>query len=161
ISVDWLEPRLRSEYNILDELVSIAGSRSITVHEPFAGDQIGPFVVLSPIRELYPALLAQFDRIPCSPNEERIRELGCWIGKRPMTLLEALTKAARAAVSWIFEDWDSELLREGGVTSATNESSVVLFAQFDVRERVLLTGDAGQWALLTAAAIAERLGKPL
>ena len=44
------------------------------------------------------------------------------------------------------EDLFTETLREGGITAAENESSVVLYGQIDGRN-ILLTADAGLRAL--------------
>jgi beta-lactamase superfamily II metal-dependent hydrolase len=52
-------------------------------------------------------------------------------------------------------------LRDGGITSASNESSVVLYGDFGTGQRVLLTGDAGLRALNCAAYCASYLGLPL
>ena len=49
-------------------------------------------------------------------------------------------------------------LRSGGVTSASNESSVVLYADCEGSGRVLLTGNAGVWGLNMAASCAEQSG---
>jgi beta-lactamase superfamily II metal-dependent hydrolase len=59
------------------------------------------------------------------------------------------------------ESWDNECLKDGGVTSASNESSVVLYGAFPNGERILLTGDAGVRALTHAAWEAEQKGLPL
>jgi beta-lactamase superfamily II metal-dependent hydrolase len=78
-----------------------------------------------------------------------------WLGKQPNALAKlwefALAKGAAMAPKWIQETWANERLKDGGVTSATNESSVVLYADCEGSGRVLLTGDAGPWALNKAA----------
>jgi len=65
------------------------------------------------------------------------------------------------AQKWIEEKWEYERLKDGGVTSASNETSVVLYGYFDNNHRVLLTGDAGVNALWWAADYAEACGLPL
>lgn len=42
------------------------------------------------------------------------------------------------------ESWTGERLRDGGVTSASNESSVILYANLEEGRRILLTGDAAR-----------------
>ena len=59
------------------------------------------------------------------------------------------------------ESWTGERLRDGGVTSASNESSVILYANLAEERRILLTGDAGPQALSWAAAYARANGYPL
>jgi len=51
---------------------------------------------------------------------------------------------------WITETWDNERLKDGGVTSASNETSVILYGDFGPGHRVFLTGDAGIWGLTMA-----------
>ena len=58
------------------------------------------------------------------------------------------------------ESWDKERLKDGGITSASNESSVVLYGSFE-KGNVLLTGDAGINGLTWAANMADSLGLPL
>ena len=54
----------KREYDLIWELVRIAEERDIPVKEPFAGQQIGPFTVLSSTREAYMLLMPQFDKTP-------------------------------------------------------------------------------------------------
>jgi beta-lactamase superfamily II metal-dependent hydrolase len=69
-------------------------------------------------------------------------------------------EVAKKAMNWVAETWDVELLRDGGVSSASNESSLVLYGTFEERQ-VLLTGDAGNNALRWAADYADANGLPL
>jgi beta-lactamase superfamily II metal-dependent hydrolase len=62
--------------------------------------------------------------------------------------------------SWTTETWDRERLKDGGITSPSNESSVVLYGHFE-NGPVLLTGDAGNRGLNWAADAADRMGLPL
>ncbi|TPI26815.1 hypothetical protein FJW08_26670 [Mesorhizobium sp. B3-2-1] len=83
-----------------------------------------------------------------------------WLGKE--SLARKLLEAAKAAMqSWTTETWEDERLRDGGITSASNESSVVLYGSFDDDARVLLTADTGTNGLRWAANYAESLGLPL
>jgi len=62
---------------------------------------------------------------------------------------------------WTDETWAKERLKDGGQTSASNESSTVLYGSFDGQKPALLTGDAGIWALTWAANYAEQNQLPL
>jgi hypothetical protein len=160
-TADGLQEAIRKEYDVLTELVQLtAGARQITLRPPFAGDRIGPFRVLSPHRDVYPFLLPQFDRTP-DADQKAIEATGWWIGKQPGVIARILERAKAKAQTWVTESWDKELLRDGGITSASNESSVVLYGDFGVGRRVLLTGDAGIQGLSYAAYAAEHLGLPL
>jgi len=108
--------------------------RGIPIHEPFQGAQIGGFRVLSPARDWYLGqLLPTFGR--------------------PFIPMPAPASAGFADR----ESWGVELLRESVTTSADNESSVILWGEFD-GQGVLLTGDAGIRALNHAADRAEAEG---
>jgi beta-lactamase superfamily II metal-dependent hydrolase len=129
-------------------LEKLAIENGIPIYEPFQGLAIGPFSVLSPeinwyVHELIPA----FEK---TPKQKAARSMAT-------DAIGILTEAMRKAGAWIAENWNIELLREHVETSAENESSVVLFADFDGRG-VLLTGDAGIQALNRAADYAELYG---
>ncbi len=159
-TVAGLQQKLVKEYDLLAELVKIAVERDINVHYPFAGTAIGPFWVLSPSKAVYDILLPQFDRTP-DPDKEAIETKGFWIGKAPSTLARIFDQAIARVQNWTEEKWDRERLRDGGITSASNESSVILYGDFGTGRRVLLTGDAGNWGLTMAAYYAETNGLPL
>lgn len=72
-----------------------------------------------------------------------------------------LEKVAAKVQKWVGESWAAERLKDGGVTSATNESSVVLYGDFGTNRKVLLTGDAGVFALTFSADFADATGLPL
>jgi beta-lactamase superfamily II metal-dependent hydrolase len=160
----WTEEGLRDaikrEYPVIDDLLTIAGKRNIPVHEPFAGQKIGPLTVLSPAQLIYEHLVPQFRKTP-TPDQAELERRGIWIGEAPRTTVsQFIQEAATRLVSWLPETWETERLREDGVTAAENESSVVLFGQFGPRS-VLLTGDAGNNALRWAADNAVKLGLDL
>lgn len=159
-TADGLTQAIRKQYGIIDEIVGMASAQSTSVYEPFAGAAIGPLMVLSPTQRIYELLLPQFDGTP-DADRTAIEATGCWIGKEPGTVAQLFEKlAAKVQKKWIHETWEKELLREGGVTSATNESSVILYGQFN-EGPVLLTGDAGLFALTRAAESAETANLPL
>lgn len=149
-TVDGLTTRLKAEYDVINEIVAMAGRKGIPVMEPFAGAVIGPFTVLSPPRHIYPQLVSHFPDTPrASGNMSDFADQGILKG-----LLDALAKAATN----IWEAWGFERLRDGGETGARNESSVVLYGQFDGWKPILLTGDAGNLGLDWAASFAEARG---
>jgi beta-lactamase superfamily II metal-dependent hydrolase len=156
-TVAGLVAELRSQYNILVELVDIAVANGTIVHEPFAGETIGPFQVLSPHQFVYDLFLPQFPRTP-APDQTAIEAQGAWIGKPPSNFLAQLfEKATEKLQKWVSETWETERLKDGGTTSASNESSVILHGAFN-NGPVLLTGDAGVWALTLAANRADKAG---
>lgn len=158
-TLDGLKKKLAEEYDLLGRIVDLAVNAGCSVYYPFAGSMIGPFEVCSPTRYAYQYLLPQFDRTP-DPNQDAIKAAGMWIGKASLT--SQLIEAAKAQVqNWVKETWHGERLQDGGITSASNESSVVLYGDFGNERRVLLTGDAGVNALWWAADYAEARNLPL
>jgi hypothetical protein len=118
-------------------------------------------VVLSPSSTQYLYLLPQFDKTP-EPDQPLLEGAGVWIGKPSNNpLLALLEKTAAKVQNWVTESWTGERLRDGGINSASNESSVILYANLAPDRRILLTGDAGRQALSSAAAYARANGYPL
>lgn len=159
----WTEDRLKAaikaEYDIVSEVVDLAVAQGTTLYYPFQGANIGPFRVCSPTQYVYKYLLPQFEKTP-DPDQAAIEVAGMWIRKE--SAVTKIVEAARAAIqSWTTESWDNERLRDGGVTSASNESSVVLYGAFDNANTVLLTGDAGLNGLRWSADYADKAGLPL
>ncbi len=155
-----LATEIRKEYDIVAELVDTAIKKNITIQQPFAGMSIGPFRVVSPFQNVYPYFIPQFDRTP-DPDQAAIEAAGFWIGKAPGLLAQQFEKAAAKVQKWIDESWENERLKDGGCTSASNESSVVLYGDFGQSRRVLLTGDAGIWGLTMAKCFADQNGLAL
>lgn len=147
-----LAQAIRDEYPIIAELLDIAQERGIAVQEPFAGQRIGAFTVLSPSRPRYLHLVPQFRKTP-DPRKEVLEDRGIWV--QPRRFFSGLLEAALAKM--IAEGWFNETLREGGKTSSENESSAVLLGHFG-QEKVLLTGDAGCLALGWAMDYADASG---
>jgi len=156
---DGLRAAVRKEYDLISELVDIAVDANCNIYYPFEGENIGPFRVLSPTRYAYVHLLPQFDRTP-DPDQAALENLNMWLGKSSI-LAKLLEKATAKAQKWIEEKWENERLKDGGITSASNETSVVLYGDFGGGRRVLLTGDAGVNALRWAATYAEASDLPL
>jgi beta-lactamase superfamily II metal-dependent hydrolase len=149
-----LTQELRNEYDIVGDLVALALEKKIAIQQPFAGTSIGPLRVVSPFLEVYPYFVPQFDRTP-DADQAALEQAGFWIGKPPGLLAGLFEKAAAKVQKWITESWDNERLKDGGCTSASNETSVVLYGDFGPGRRVLLTGDAGIWGLTMATCFAS------
>jgi beta-lactamase superfamily II metal-dependent hydrolase len=153
---EGLQSAIKKEYDIISEIYDTARSRGCKVYYPlFQGYNIGPFTILSPSRNTYLYLLPQFEKTP-DPDQTLIEAASMWIGKA--STFQKLFELAKAKVEkWTTETWNQERLKDGGATSANNESSVVLYETFD-SGHVLLTGDAGVRALTWAADHADSVG---
>ena len=161
LSAEQLAVKIYDQYDIIAEIVKIAQGKKIPIEQPFAGMNIGPFRVLSPYQSVYEYLLPQFDLTP-DPDESLIKAAGFWIGKQPSALARAVDRAMAKVQKFAKENWNNERLKDGGVTGASNESSVVLYGDFTPGPgRILLTGDAGVWALNHAAYSIEQNGLAL
>ncbi len=77
-----------------------------------------------------------------------------WLEQSQSSGLGLIKKAVQKVIEWIPEQWGFELLKEGGVTAAENETSTVLYGDFD-SSKVLLTADAGINALHWACNYAD------
>lgn len=148
---------IRREYPIVDELINLAIERGVQIFEPFAGQSIGPFTVLSPSKINYQHLVPQFRKTPAS-DVNLLKARNIWIGEGYKGGLNGLLRGlADIAVNWIPETWSGERLMEGAITAAENESSTVLLGDFE-GSRILLTADAGVNALSWACDNASVLG---
>lgn len=156
VTTETLARRIRDEYDILSELVTLAQTYGTAIHQPFEGAKIGPFVVLNPSAYVYTHLLPQFERTP-EPDQAALEAAGMWLGKARR---KSFLRRAIENVTWTFETYQFETLRDRQYTSASNESSVVLYADCG-EARILLTGDAGIEALTWAADAADRYGLEL
>ncbi len=151
---------IRRNYDIISEIVDLAVQQKCNLSYPFTGSDIGPFHVLSPTRYVYTCLLPQFDRTP-DPDQTAIEALSMWIGKQPSTAARLFERMLAKAQTRVRESWGNERLRDGGVTSASNETSVVLYADVGDNRRILLAGDAGVNALSWAVEYAQQSGRVL
>lgn len=140
-----LAERLKSKMRAAFDLELLALKKGIPIYEPFQGEAIGPFWVLSPPKDWYlHNLIPAFAK---SPAQKATKSAA-------IDIATLLAESFQKAKDWTSEYWNIELLREDVETSAENESSVILFADFD-GNGVLLTGDAGIQALNQAANCAE------
>lgn len=147
ITSDSLKERLQKKMRAAYDLELLAQSKGIPIKEPFQGQAIGLFHVLSPSADWYVHdLIPAFEKSP----EQKLQEAAA---RGAFGLLKsAVFDAAKKAATWIAEQWNVELLREDVETSAENESSVILYGYMEEeQEAVLLTGDAGVRALTAAA----------
>jgi len=156
---DGLERVIKAEYPVIEELLSLAQAQGTEVKEPFVGDAIGPFTVLSPTRGTYQHLLPQFRKTPAA-NVELLKDRGIWLDAPKGLFASLFEKAASTAARFVPEGWFGERLREGGITAAENESSTVLLGIFG-QQRVLLTADAGCNALTWACDNAQAMCLPM
>ncbi|MGS6472824.1 ComEC/Rec2 family competence protein [Pseudomonas aeruginosa] len=152
ITDESLSVRLQTKMAAAYKLETLAVAKGIPVSEPFQGSRVGPFTVLSPAQDWYVHdLVADFAKSP----EKKVA-----LEAFTEDALTGLAKAVREAIQLIAEDWDVELLREQVTTSAENESSVILLAQFG-NKGVMLTGDGGVQALDQAERYAASQGLAL
>lgn len=159
-TVAGLQGAIRDRYPVISELVELAEAQGTTIREPFAGEYIGPFLVLAPQRATYQHLIPQFRKTP-DADVEYLKELNIWLDRRKSGFLSGLLEKAEEFVeNWVTESWYGERLKDGGVTAAENESSTVLLGDLG-SVRILLTADAGINALNWACDNADSLGVPL
>lgn len=130
-----LAKRLQDKMSAAYKLEQIANEKGIPIYEPFQGNMIGPFIILSPDSNWYiHDLIAEFNK---SPEQ---KQAGAF---------DSMIKITTEAMEWISEHWNYESLRKDVTTSAENESSVILFGHL-YGKGILLTGDAGVRALTHA-----------
>jgi beta-lactamase superfamily II metal-dependent hydrolase len=155
-TADGLASKIRSEYSVIGELIDLAVAQKTTVYEPFEGQKIGPLTVLSPDRYAYLRLVPQFRKTP-APDADALKAQNMWIESKAGLVRTILGSLLEKAIEWIPESWDLELLKDGPITAAENETSTVLLGQFGTYS-VLLTADAGVNALSWAMDYAQLNG---
>lgn len=132
VTIKSFEERLSGEYyKYAKQLECLAIEKGILIKEPYEGASIGEFKVLSPNKDWH-----LYDLIVKSNKTKEIKQSDM------KSYLESITESIYA----IFENFLIETLKDNGVTSSENESSVILYANFD-NNGILLTGDAGNQAL--------------
>lgn len=149
-TVQGLAQELRKSFPIVVELEEIAIKKNVPIYDPFAGAQIGIFTVLSPTKEFYLDLLPNMSRTPEPADHAKMAGLR-------IQSFAGMLAGVKNAVLGVFESWGIETLDDGGETSASNESSVVLYGALD-HKKVLLASDAGQKALSNAADLCNVIG---
>lgn len=137
-TIESIRRRFEEEYyRYAKELEEIAKRKSIMIREPYEGAPIGEFCVLSPNKEWY-----LYDLIP---NSDKTQEIATEDSK-------SVWDSMKEILFNIKEELGTETLRDNRVTSRENESSVILYANFERYGygRILLTADAGNEALQNA-----------
>jgi hypothetical protein len=145
-TVDGLVRRMRELHPYLVELEAIATRRKIPVRAAFQGTQIGSFTVLAPSRERYISLIPDLDKTPTAYAQDAAKSLG-----------GILTDALKAAAKWVKETWQGETLADDLETSASNETSLIQWANIEGKA-ILLTADVGPKGLAEAADYAAAAG---
>ena len=126
-----LRERLKEKFSASYALEEIANEKDIPIYEPYQGETIGEFAVMSPDKNWYlHTLIPDFNKTP--DKEESIAQ--------------SLLKKIYSPLLNITESLELETLREGGKTSAENESSAILYTEFN-NKGIMFTGDAGINAL--------------
>ncbi|MBU0466104.1 MAG: MBL fold metallo-hydrolase [Nanoarchaeota archaeon] len=143
-----LKTNLKKALEDAYELESLAKQKNIRIYEPFADDFTdtnAEIVVLSPTKDFYSIMLANFRETP-QPKES-------------LSLPEKIITAVKEAIKWVVENWGVETLTDpqGNGTSAENNSSVIMLLQIEGK-KFLFTGDAGVEALNEAIKKAVSLG---
>lgn len=133
-----IKRRLKEKLSMAHDLEKLAVKKGVQIKEPFQGEKVGFFTVLSPRADWYKTLIADFRDMPALKEDTSF-----------------LSKAAEI-VKGLFEDFDVETLKDAVSTSSENESSVVLYGEIFGR-KVLLTGDVGVLGLNEACTYAERV----
>jgi len=143
-TVDGLSKRLKEIYPNLAELEDIANERNIEIYEPFRGNNIGPFKVLSPSKSRYLDLIVESEKTPEASASERV------------TVGSVFAEAFRGLAALIRSAWGEEVFPETD-TSSENNMSIVQYGAL-CNQTILLTGDAGRLALTDAANYAQGVG---
>lgn len=126
-----LAERLKEKFSASYALEKIALEKNIPIKEPYQGTWIGDFHIMSPNKDWYlHELIPDFNKTPTKK------------GLAESSFKDFLMEGLKA----VFESISIETLKEGGETSADNESSVILYAPFN-EKGYMLTGDAGIRAL--------------
>ncbi len=130
--------RLKSNFKTLAEFEKTISN--LNVLPAIQGTEVGLFTIMT-------------------PSEDRYRELAPVMDEKPSVIGTAISRAAEAVVDLVPDRWDTESLEDAitNPTSNSNESSVVMFAEFG-EFRVLLTGDTGIQGLSETADYFEASG---
>jgi hypothetical protein len=145
-TLQGLIDRMRKLHPYLVELEDEAKKQGTQIHDVFQGTQIGKWTVLAPSRDRYIRLIPDLDK---TPDRKEAAD----------TLSGFLAEALRKARDKLYESWDIETLSNNpDPTSASNETSVVQFAELDGK-RLLLTADVGPEGLQEAANYAASIGR--
>jgi Metallo-beta-lactamase superfamily len=84
-TLEGLSKKIRTQYDVIDDIVSVAEKNGCSIQAPLQGDEIGPFRVLSPSWGNYCHLLPQFDKTP-EADQDALEAIGMWLGTKPSGL---------------------------------------------------------------------------
>lgn len=116
VTKESLKKRFENEYyKYAKELEIIANERGVAINEPYQRRQIGSFCVLSPNKEWHLSDLI--------PNSDKTQEIMIESYKA-----ESFGNKIKQNIFSVVEQLGVETLKDGGVTSRENESSVILYA---------------------------------
>ncbi|MCB2203473.1 MBL fold metallo-hydrolase [bacterium] len=146
-SVENLTTRLKELYPNITELESLAIEYGVPIREPFQGESIGQFLVMSPTVPYYLDLIVQSDKTPDATSEQKV------------ALAETIVRLVGKAVQYVRAVWGAESFPADD-TSAENNMSVIQYTRL-CGDRILLTADAGRASLTVAGDYAEHLGLPI
>lgn len=118
--------RFNASLSIQIKLYNASVDRKIIPVEPFAGSQIGPFIVLSPTPDFYKNCLNRLS------DTERIKQWDQYLQ----------SQAEMSEFDRIIDEVMSDCNSLGEDTSPENESSVIMLAQHG-DQKLLFCGDAG------------------
>jgi beta-lactamase superfamily II metal-dependent hydrolase len=146
-----MSEKLRKAITSAHELEILAKKLNKPVVEPFTGasTQDGCVTVLGPSQAYYQSLLPEFRETP-APKVPTIPF-------RATQVVAAAGATVAEKIAMVAEALHIETLRDDGVTSAENNSSVILLLNFG-GTKILLGGDAGIPALSEAATYAAGRG---
>ncbi len=149
-----MSAKLRAAISSAHDLEALALKKRKGIVEPFAGirNPNGNVLVLGPSKGYYQSLLPEFRNTPVAKSPTIIT--------RVAQSAVAVAMSVAEKISLIAEEFHIETLRDDGVTSAENNSSVILLLQFP-NHKILLTADAGIPALTEALNYAKTLSIPL
>lgn len=150
-SAEGLRRHLREDcFPIVASLCDLAEEYGIPLRQPLQGVAIGPLRVLAPSIDRFLELVPQMGQTPAARS---LAEDG---------MFASMIKSVKEAVLNTVEGWGFETLSTPApnATSVTNETSVVLYGEFN-GQRMLLTGDAGVGALQDAIEGAARHALPI
>lgn len=130
-----------SNLEAVDNLISAAETRGVTVSEPFAGIQRwdGQLRILGPTQDYYRELLQQ-----------HLQEVKSGVAARRRSLAASLMTKGRDLLAWALPALPIETLGDDGETGPRNNTSAIVLLAVD-DHRILFTGDAGIPALSAAA----------
>lgn len=144
-SLNNLADKLQDEFELVNEVVGTALEKGVSIEEPFEGLTVnGQMLFLGPSKNYYEELLCRSEKTP--DLKSALQEV---LGQAQLTV--------RKAAEWVEDRFDIQILEENPITSAENNTSVILLLLLNGK-KALLTGDAGVEALNYASDYANTRG---